>query len=90
MDGRTRKILVINGCMHTKINVARLYLPRKEGGRGLISIEKCVNEESKSLYGYLIETAEWMLLPKEEERGENQEMERESPTWRVYETNSLL
>ena len=48
MDRRTRKILSMNGCMHTRSNVARLYLPGKEGGRGLISIEECVNKESKS------------------------------------------
>ena len=36
---RTRKILAINGRLHTRSNVARLYLPRKEGGRGLIGIE---------------------------------------------------
>ena len=36
---RTRKILAMNGCLHTRSNVARLYLPRKEGGRGLIGIE---------------------------------------------------
>ena len=41
MDGRTRKILAMNGCLHTRSNVARLYLPRKEGGRGLIGIEEC-------------------------------------------------
>jgi len=53
MDRRTRTIMAMNGCMHTRSNVARLYLPRKEGGRGLISIEECVNKESKSLHGYL-------------------------------------
>ena len=61
MDRRTRKILAMNGCTHTRSNVARLYLPRKEGGRGLISIEECVVKESKSLHGYLGETTEWML-----------------------------
>ena len=37
MNRRTRKILAMNGCLHTRSNVARLYLPRKEGGRGLIA-----------------------------------------------------
>ena len=41
MDRRTRKILAMNGCLHTRSNVARLYLARKEGGRGLIGIEEC-------------------------------------------------
>ena len=31
MDRRTRKILAMNGCLHTRGNAARLYLPRKEG-----------------------------------------------------------
>ena len=61
MHRRTRKILAINGCLHTRSNVARLYLPRKEGGRGLIGIEESVRKERKSLYGYLRESTEWML-----------------------------
>ena len=61
MDRRTRKILAMNGCMHTRSNIARLYLPRKEGGRGLIRIEECVRKESKSLHGHLREATEWML-----------------------------
>ena len=61
MDRRTRKILAMNGCLHTRSNVARLYLPRKEGGRGLIGIEENVRKERKSLYGYLRESTEWML-----------------------------
>ena len=51
----------MNGCLHTRSNVARLYLPRKEGGRGLIGIEESVRKERKSLYGYLRESTEWML-----------------------------
>ena len=60
MDRRTRKILAMNGCLHTRSNIARLFLPRKEGRRGLIGIEECVSRESKSLHGYLRST-EWML-----------------------------
>ena len=40
----------------SRSNIGRLYLPRKEGGRGLISIEECVRKESKSLHGHLRET----------------------------------
>ena len=61
MDRRTRKVLAMNGYMHTRCNVARLYLPRKEEGGGLISIEECVNKASKSLHCYLKATTEWML-----------------------------
>ena len=51
----------MNGCLHTRSNVARMYLPRKEGGRALIGIEECVRRESKSLHGYLRESTEWTL-----------------------------
>ena len=61
MDRRTRKMLAMNGYMHTTSNVVRLYLLRKEGGRGLISIEECVVKESKPLHGYLGETTDWVL-----------------------------
>ena len=61
MDRKTRKILAVNGCLHTRNNVARLYLPRKEGKRGLIGVEECVKEECKSLHGYRRNSTEWML-----------------------------
>ncbi|XP_068684628.1 uncharacterized protein [Montipora foliosa] len=61
MDGRTRKILAMNGCLLIRSNVARLYLPREEGGRGLIGTEECVRRESKSLHGYLRKSTKWML-----------------------------
>ena len=61
MDRRTRKILAMNGCLHTRSNDARLYLPRKERGRRLIGIKECVRKERKSLYGCLRESTEGML-----------------------------
>ena len=97
MDKRTRKTLAINGCMYTRrSNIVRLYLRgRKEGRRGLISIEECVRKESKSLHGHLRETTEWMLqaalkevlvedenlqeYQKRRQEERNQELEGESP-----------
>ena len=38
LDRKTRKIMSMNGALHTRSDVARLSLPRKEGGRGLISV----------------------------------------------------
>ena len=40
----TGKLLTLNGGFHPRDCVKRLYVPRKEGGRGLISIEDCVNQ----------------------------------------------
>ena len=47
MDRKTRTILAVNGYLHSKRNVARLYLPRKEGMRvdwywGVLEGEKTV------------------------------------------------
>ena len=41
-DRKTRKFFTIYGPLHPKLDVDRLYLLRKEGGRGLISIKDCV------------------------------------------------
>ena len=42
IDRKTRKYLTMYGAMHPKSDVDRLYMKRKEGGRGLISVEHCV------------------------------------------------
>ena len=42
MDRKTRKLFTIYGALHPKSDVGRSYIPRKEGGRGLISIEDYV------------------------------------------------
>ena len=39
MDWRTRKLMTIHRALNPKIDIARIYLSRKEGGRGLISAE---------------------------------------------------
>ena len=41
-DRKTRKLFIIYGALHPKSDVDRLYIPRKEGGRGLTSIEDCI------------------------------------------------
>ncbi|KAL1446402.1 hypothetical protein WDU94_005646 [Cyamophila willieti] len=40
MDRKTRKLLTMNKSLHPKADVDRIYLPRKEGGRGLRMIEQ--------------------------------------------------
>ena len=41
IDRKTRKFFTIYGALHRKSDVDRLYIPRKEGGKGLISTEDC-------------------------------------------------
>ena len=39
LDHITRKLLTIHGQHHPKVDVDRLYVPRKQGGRDLIQLE---------------------------------------------------
>ena len=41
------------GALHPESDVDRLYIPRKEGGRGLISIEDCVELAIRGLEVYV-------------------------------------
>jgi len=61
LDVQTRKTLTICGAFHKRGSVGRLYLKRKDGGRGLISVEDCVRMEQKSLCEYVGKSEEWML-----------------------------
>ena len=56
MDRATRRTLTIHGALHPKSDIDRLYLKRKHGGRGLISIETCVRSEENNLGLYVRES----------------------------------
>ena len=53
IDRKARKLFTIYGALHRKSDVDRLYIPRKEGGRGLISIEDCVQLAIRGLDVYV-------------------------------------
>ncbi len=61
IDRTTRKNLTMYGAMHPKSDADRLYVKRKEGGRGLISVEQCVRGEENSL-GFYVANSEEMLI----------------------------
>jgi hypothetical protein len=61
IDRTTRKNLTMYGAMHPKSDVDRLYVKRKEGGRGLISVEQCVRGEENSLGFYLANSEEILI-----------------------------
>ena len=54
MDLKTRKIITMYGGIHPRSNIECLYLPRSEGGRGLVNIEECVNDEREKLALYAL------------------------------------
>ena len=53
IDRKTRKFFTIYGALHSKSDVARLYIPRKKGGRGLILVEDCVELAIRGLEVYV-------------------------------------
>lgn len=53
IDRKVRKILTKGRFRHPKSNTHRLYLSRKEGGRGLIGASDCHRQECTALATYL-------------------------------------
>jgi hypothetical protein len=53
MDRKTRKLMTMNRALHPRADVDRLYLPRKSGGRGMMSIEEVVRLEESGLSDYV-------------------------------------
>jgi hypothetical protein len=53
LDRKTRKLLNIHGQHHSKADVHRLYVPRKQGGRGLIQLEEAYITEITKLMEYV-------------------------------------
>lgn len=61
LDRKTRKLLTIHGALHPRSNVTRLYLPRREGERGLISVEGTINIEERNSDVYISQSQECLL-----------------------------
>ena len=53
MDQRTRKLMTTHKALHPRDDVDRLYVSRKEGGRGLASIEDIVDASIQRLKDYI-------------------------------------
>ena len=53
MDQRTRKLIPMHKALHPRYDVDRLYVSRKEGGRGLASIEDSVDASIQRLEDYI-------------------------------------
>ena len=61
LDRQTRKLTTMHNALHPKSNVDRLYLPRKDGGRGLLGVEDTVNIAKVSLKRYVNNSTERLL-----------------------------
>ena len=61
IDRKSRKIMTMNKELHPRSYVARIYVPREKGGRGLISCESCVRTEENNLSWYVRNSEEALL-----------------------------
>ena len=53
LDRKTRKLLTIHGQHHPKADVDHFYIPRKQGGRGLVQLEAAHAVEITKLIEYV-------------------------------------
>ena len=58
MDQRTRKLMTMHKALHPRRDVDRLYVSRKEGGRGLAITEYSIDASIQRLKDYM-EKHEW-------------------------------
>ena len=63
MDQRTRKLMTMHKALHPGRDVDILYVSRKEGGKGLASIEGRVDASIQRLEDYIENTKEDWLQP---------------------------
>ena len=53
MDRKSRKKMTMDGALNPKSDVDRLYIKRREGVRGLLSMENCVRKKENILSFYV-------------------------------------
>ena len=62
MDQKTRKLMTMHKALHPRDDVDRLYASRKEGGRGLASIEDSVDASIQRLEDYIQKHEEGLII----------------------------
>ena len=53
VDRKSRKTMTMDGALNPKSDVDRLYIKRREGVRGLLSMENCVRKKENILSFYV-------------------------------------
>ena len=62
MDRRTRKLMAMHRALNPKIDVARIYLFRTEGGTGIISVKDAVKVAILGLERNVLTSGEGLLI----------------------------
>ena len=81
MDQRTRKLMTKHKALHPRDDVDKQYVPRKEGGRGLTSIEDSVDTSIQRIEDY-IEKHEGGLITAIRNKTDNMIGKRLTKTWK--------
>ena len=68
IDRKARVFFTICRALHPKSDVEKLYIPRKEGGRGLISIEDCVELAITGLEVYVHRSEKRLIQAAREDK----------------------
>ena len=66
LDVKTRKLMRIHGAQHPQGDVDRLYVSRRQGGRGLHSIEEVVKREENALTTFVEDTKDPEIIALKE------------------------
>ena len=62
IDRKTRKLMTIHRAFNMNGDVDRLYVKRKDGGKGLLQIEQVIREEECAVSDYIKETqSDWLM-----------------------------
>ena len=61
IDRKTTKLIIIYRGIRSKSYVDRLYMPRSDGGRGLVSAKDCVEEEKCNLWKYASQSKDTLV-----------------------------
>jgi hypothetical protein len=61
LDRKTKKLLNIHGQHHQKADKDRLYVPRKQGGRGLMQLKEAYAAEITKLVEYVHSTEDPLI-----------------------------
>ena len=67
IDRQTQKLLNMHRGLHPRSSYDRLFLPRAQGGRGLLSVKDCVELERSNLFDYAANNNERLLKTETEE-----------------------
>ena len=68
MCGRTRKLKTLHRALNSKSDVDRIYVSKKEGGRGLANVEDTVKVAILGLERYALTIEDGLLIAAAREK----------------------